>query len=112
EGVHSLQVEATDSLGQVVDSVPATLKVDRRAPRVKVKVSGSTLIVLVVDGARKEVSGVRNSSVHVRFGDGSVAHGHATLKHSYARGGLYTIVVSASDNAGNKRTVRKRVRVP
>ncbi|HEY2631778.1 MAG TPA: hypothetical protein VGI26_05310, partial [Solirubrobacteraceae bacterium] len=47
EGVHSLQVEATDSLGQVVDSVPATLKVDRRAPRVKVKVSGSTLIVLV-----------------------------------------------------------------
>ena len=36
DGVHTLQVEATDSLGQVVDSVPATVKVDRRPPRVRV----------------------------------------------------------------------------
>ncbi|HEY8304263.1 MAG TPA: PKD domain-containing protein [Solirubrobacteraceae bacterium] len=111
EGVHSLQVEATDSLGQVVDSVPATLRVDRRAPRVRVTARGSLVTVRVVDGARKEVSGVRASSVHVRFGDGGSAHGRSMLEHTYSRGGLYTIVVSASDNAGNKRTVRKRVRV-
>ncbi len=111
EGVHSLQVEATDSLGQVVDSVPATLKVDRRPPRVRMLVRGSSVTVRVSDGARKEVSGVRGSSVKVRFGDGGTAHGRATLKHTYSRGGAYTIVVSASDNAGNKRTVRKRVRV-
>jgi hypothetical protein len=35
DGVHTLQVEATDSLGQVVDWVPATVKVDRTAPRVR-----------------------------------------------------------------------------
>ncbi len=32
-GVHTIQVEATDSLGQVVDSEPATLKVDRKPPQ-------------------------------------------------------------------------------
>ena len=64
----------------------------------------------VVDGARKEVSGVRGSSVKVRFGDG-IGPRRATLKHTYSRGGLYTIVVSASDNAGNKGTTRKVVRV-
>ena len=34
-GVHTIQVEATDSLGQVVDSEPSTLKVDRTPPRVQ-----------------------------------------------------------------------------
>ena len=76
----------------------------------RVLVRGSSVTVRVSDGARKEVSGMRGSSVHVRFGDGGSAHGRATLKHSYSRGGLYTIVVSASDNAGNKGTVRKVVR--
>ncbi len=111
EGVHSLQVEATDSLGQVVDSVPATIKVDRKAPRVRVRVRGARVTVLANDGPKGEVSGVKTGSVRVLFGDGGSGHGRATLKHSYARGGSYTIVVSASDKAGNKVTVRRRVRV-
>jgi hypothetical protein len=110
-GVHTIQVEATDSLGQVVDSVPGTLKIDRSPPRVAVGVRGVAVTVRVSDGPKGHVSGVRTGSVKVSFGDGKSAHGRLTLRHSYARAGAYTIVVAATDNAGNKRTVRKRVRV-
>ncbi|MGA9314388.1 MAG: PKD domain-containing protein, partial [Solirubrobacteraceae bacterium] len=111
EGVHTLQVEATDSLGQVVDSEPATLKVDRKPPSVRVSVRGTTVTVRVSDGPKGEVSGVELGSVKVRFGDGHSAGGRKALRHTYTRAGTYTIVVSASDNAGNKATVRKQVRV-
>ncbi len=114
DGVHSIQVEATDSLGQVVDSVPTTIKVDRTPPRVRVHVNGTSVTVQVKDGPKSEVSGVKPGSVKVSFGDGHSAGRHKTLKHikhSYAHPGTYTIVVSASDNAGNKTTVHKQVRV-
>ena len=110
-GVHTIQVEATDSLGQVVDSVPATLKVDRTPPRVRVSVRGGSVTVRVSDGARGQVSGVRAGSVRVRFGDGRSGRGRTVLTHSYAHAGSYTIVVSAGDNAGNKTTVHRQVRV-
>ncbi|HEY5192702.1 MAG TPA: hypothetical protein VIJ39_02375 [Solirubrobacteraceae bacterium] len=111
DGVHAIQVEATDSLGQVVDSVPATVKIDRTPPRVRIGVHGASVTVNVSDGVKGEVSGVNGGSVKVRFGDGRLAHGRARLKHTFARGGSYTIVVSASDNAGNKMTFHKVVRV-
>jgi hypothetical protein len=110
-GLHTLQVQATDSLGQVVDSVPATLKVDRTPPRVRVLVHGGAVTVRVLDGPRGQVSGVRAGSVKVGFGDGASGHGRVRFKHSYAHAGTYTIAVSSSDNAGNKGTVRRRVRV-
>jgi hypothetical protein len=112
DGVHTIQVEATDSLGQVVDSVPATIKVDRTPPRVRIRVHGDSVTVRLSDGVKGEVSGVKTSSVSVNFGDGHSAHGRTTLKHTYTRGGSYTIVVSASDNAGNKARVHKRVQIP
>lgn len=110
-GVHTVQVEATDSLGQVVDSVPATLRVDRRPPRMRIRVRGSAVTVRVVDGARGQVSGVRAGSVKASFGDGRSGRGRAVLRHAYARPGTYTIVVAASDNAGNKATTHRQVRV-
>ena len=109
--MHTVQVQATDSLGQVVDSVPATLRVDRSAPRVRVRARGSVITVRVLDGDRGQVSGVRAGSVRVSFGDGGSGHGRLRFKHSYARAGSYTIVVSASDVAGNKATIHTRVRV-
>jgi hypothetical protein len=111
DGVHSIQVEATDSLGQVVDSVPATIKVDRTPPRVRVHVSGASVTVSLNDGPKGEVSGVALGSVKVNFGDGHKAGGRKTLRHTYTRAGTYTIVASASDNAGNKMTAHKVVRV-
>jgi hypothetical protein len=111
DGAHTIQVEATDSLGQVVDSVPATIKVDRTPPRVRVRVRGASVTVRVSDGPKGEVAGVKLASVKVSFGDGRSARGRATFRHAYAHGGSYAIVLSASDNAGNKTSVRKLVRV-
>jgi hypothetical protein len=110
-GVHTIQVQATDSLGQVVDSVPATLKIDRIAPRVRVSARGSEVTVRVVDGAHGQVSGVRVGSVKVRFGDGASGHGRLTLRHSYAHPGSYTMLVTASDVAGNRMSLKRRVQV-
>ena len=110
-GVHTIQVEATDSLGQVVDSVPATLKVDRTPPRVSVRVRGGSVIVRVSDGPRGQSSGVATGSVHVRFGDGHSGGGRSLLRHRYKIGGSYTITVTASDNAGNRVTAHRRVTV-
>jgi hypothetical protein len=111
-GVHTIQVEATDSLGQVVDSVPATLKVDRTPPRVRVRVNGSSVTVRVGDGAQG--SGVAAGSVRVGFGVGGrhgAAHGRTVLRHRYAVRGSYTIAVSASDKAGNRVKARRVVKV-
>jgi hypothetical protein len=111
DGVHTVQVEATDSLGQVVDSVPATVKVDRTPPHARVRVRGASLRVTVIDGQRGQSSGVRVGSVRVQWGDGGSGRGKTVLRHGYARAGIYTVVITAADNVGNKRTIRKRVRV-
>jgi hypothetical protein len=110
-GVHTIEVEATDSLGQVVDSVPSTLKIDRTPPSVSVRVRGSSVTVRVRDLPKGESSGVDAGSVHVRFGDGHSGSGHENLTHRYKRGGSYTVVVTAADNAGNTVHVRRMVRV-
>jgi hypothetical protein len=110
-GVHTIQVEATDSLGQVVDSVPATLKIDRTPPRVSVRVRGSSATVRVSDGPKGQSSGVELGSVHVRFGDGHSGGGRSTLRHRYKTGGTYTIAVTAEDRAGNRVSVHRRVTV-
>ena len=85
-GVHTIQVEATDSLGQVVDSEPSTLKVDRKPPTVSVRVRGGTVTVRVSDGPKGESSGVNVGSVHVSFGDKDSAHGRAKITHRYKVG--------------------------
>jgi hypothetical protein len=113
-GAHTIQVEATDSLGQVVDSVPATLKVDRTPPRVRVRVNGSSVTVRVSDGAKRQSSGVNAGSVGVSFGTGGrhgSAHGRTVLGHRYAAGGTYTLTITASDKAGNRTKTRRVVKV-
>jgi PKD domain len=109
-GVHTIQIEATDALGQVVDSAPATLKVYRSPPKVKVSARGASVTVRISEPS-SESPGVSKGSVRVRFGDGRSAHGRTKFSHRYARAGTYTIVVTAADKVGNKRTTRIRVRV-
>jgi hypothetical protein len=110
-GVHTIEVEASDSLGQVVDSVPSTLKVDRTPPKVNVRVRGNSVTVRVSDGPKGESPGVEASSVHVTFGDGHSSHGHAKVTHGYKAGGTYTIKVTASDRAGNLVSYHRRVTI-
>jgi PKD repeat protein len=74
-------------------------------------VRGGTVTVRVSDGPKKESSGVNAGSVRVSFGDKDSAHGHAKVMHRYKAGGSYTITVTASDNAGNHVTKRRRVSV-
>ena len=111
DGLHTIQVEATDSLGQVVDSVPSTLKVDRTPPHVSVRVRGGSVTVRISDLPKGESSGVDAGSVSVRFGDGRSGGGRTRFTHRYRRGGSYTITVAAADNAGNSTTVHRRVTV-
>jgi hypothetical protein len=106
-GVHKIRIEATDSLGQVEESTSATLKVDRTPPSVRLHVHGRTVTVKVSD----HVSGVRKPSVHVSFGDGQSASGETAAKHTYTRAGTYILSVKASNKAGLKARLHKRVQV-
>jgi hypothetical protein len=55
--------------------------------------------------------GVAKRSVTVSFGDGSKAGGHARLRHRYAHGGVFQIVVHARDKLGNQLVAQRPVSV-
>lgn len=109
EGRKTVTVVATDSAGQETTSVEATLKVDRRAPRVKFSVRGRSVRVSVSDA--RGASGVNREATRASFGDGARAAGRKARTHSYGRPGLYRVRVRVADVAGNRRTVTKKVRV-
>ncbi len=65
--VHKVQLLGTDIFGQSVLTAPVALKVDGRAPTVRIKGSSSGVTVRVGDSG----SGFAARSVVVSFGDGS-----------------------------------------
>jgi len=110
-GVHTIQIQATDALGQVVASVPATLKVERTPPRIRVRTSGTSVTVQVRDLPSGQSPGLARRSLRVVLGNGRTIHGKPVVRYRYAQPGTYTILVSAADKAGNRRTLRRRVHV-
>jgi len=108
DGRHRIQVFAIDEAGQETGSRNAVLLVDRRPPKVKLVRRGKRVSVRVSDGSRRETSGVKGSSVRVRFGDGRRSR---AARHVYARPGTYTVTVTARDRAGNATTQARKVRV-
>lgn len=105
DGVHVLQVVATDAGGQETTSQPADLRIDMSRPRVRVRRYRNRLVeVRVTDSP----AGVLNSSVRISWGDGKRSSGRRIAAHRYA-GGSYRITVSARDRAGNSVTVKRRV---
>lgn len=106
DGRHAVQAIASDRLGQQVESQPSELDVDRRAPRVRTRMHGLVLTVVVSDPA----SGVRASSVRISLGDGSRSR-RARTHHRYGRAGVYRVLVRARDRAGNRRTLHLKVTV-
>jgi hypothetical protein len=133
DGRHTIQVFAVDAAGQETGSRFGRLKVDRHAPRVKLRHHGRRLTVIVSDGPRHSTSGVRRGSVRVAFGESSGARASASARprragrqgdrkrkrkpltvrvaHTYERGGRYSLQVRARDRAGNKTLLKRRVAV-
>jgi hypothetical protein len=99
DGVHSIQILATDSLGQETMTPVAKLKVDANPPRVSIaSLAHQTVRVRVRDDA----SGAVALATSIAFGDGTRVHGRLTARHTYARAGRYRITVESRDRVGNK----------
>jgi hypothetical protein len=107
QGRHSLQVLATDSVGQSTLTPVTPLQVDGVPPQATLRLGGGGRIlrVLVSDGG----SGVNRRSVRISFGDGSQANGRASASHRYSREGVYTVTVTARDRLGNTLVAHRLV---
>lgn len=109
DGVHNVQVLATDAWGQENLSAPAELEIDGRPPSVSVtRTGGASIAVRVSD----QQSGVDVKAVSISFGDGHSASGRKLFRHTYARGGTYRLRVHVQDIVGNAAVVYLRVKIP
>jgi hypothetical protein len=106
-GTHEVQVLARDSFGQQVLSAASEAKIDGSPPSVSLSRRGHVLSVQVKD----RVSGLVPGSVQISFGDGARATRHGAARHRYARSGTFTVFVTARDRAGNRVSIRRRVKV-
>jgi hypothetical protein len=109
DGVHQVQVLATDSYGQSTLSAPSPLKIDGQPPSVRITRAEGGYGVTVSVGASQ--SGIDEHVVSVDFGDGHRANGRRRFNHRYTRAGVYTVTVSVRDKLGNRGVVRKLVSV-
>jgi len=109
DGIHEVQVLATDAFGQSTLTPPSKLKIDGQPPLVKIT-SGSGGYGVSVRVSDSE-SGIDVHAVRVSFGDGTTASGRKLFQHRYARAGVYTVVVQVRDNLGNRGVVRRLVNV-
>jgi PKD domain len=108
-GVHKVQVLATDIYGQATLTPASTIRIDGGPPVVKLtRTHGEHAVLVRVSDAN---SGVAVKAVSVAFGDGAHASKRKSLSHRYSRAGVYQVVVTVSDKLGNKATVRRLVSV-
>jgi len=109
DGVHKVQLLATDIFGQSTLTPASELMIDGQPPRVKITraMGGAGVTVRVSDSE----SGVDARLVSVSFGDGAGVKGRKLFHHRYAKAGAYTVVVHVRDNLGNQGVVRKLVSV-
>ena len=108
-GTRTITVIATDEAGQETTSVPGILKLDRSAPKVSLRKSGRKLTVSISDGQAKKSSGLASSTTQINFGDGSRSSRRGSVKHRYRASGRYRVTVTAADEIGNRRTLRRWV---
>lgn len=108
DGVHHVQVLATDGEGQQTMTPDAALKVDANPPEAIVRrVGAQSVSVRVVDRA----SGAVARYTTVAFGDGGHALHRLKARHTYRAGGTYTITVYSRDRVGNILNVNLKVKV-
>jgi hypothetical protein len=108
-GIHHVQVLATDSLGQQTMTPEVDVKVDADPPEVKLQLLGHRAVrVRVLDHA----SGALAQGTLIDFGDGSRAvRGKLSARHSYTHAGTYTIVVHDRSKVGNGGVAHLRVQI-
>jgi hypothetical protein len=108
-GIHQIQVLATDSLGQQTMTPPAELKVDASPPQVRVsKLGGGQVQVRIVDHAAGAVA----QGTLIDFGDGThTLTGKLSASHRYTRAGVYTIIVHDRDKVGIRGVIHIRVQI-
>ncbi|MCX6385484.1 MAG: PKD domain-containing protein [Solirubrobacterales bacterium] len=112
DGVSVIKVIAKDGLGQQTESLPAEIKVDRRAPSIaELAPKRSTLALKLTDGPARSVSGVDIYSTTISWGDGGHTARRSAISHRYAAPGVYRVTVQATDRAGNHKTIYRRVRI-
>jgi hypothetical protein len=109
DGVHQVQVVASDSLGQQTATPVAELKVDAQPPRVSVRrVGHDALRVRIYSRASGAVAGATS----IAFGDGTRAvRGRLTAHHVYRQPGRYELLVRSRDRVGNRLAARIWVQV-
>ncbi len=107
DGVHHVQVLATDGLGQQTMTAQATLKVDASPPEVTVSRQGRRVVVRIRDRASGAVAG-RTS---VSFGDGARVVHRLSARHLYPTAGAHTIVVRSRDRVGHVLDVALKVKI-
>lgn len=108
DGIHHVQLLATDIYGQATLTPPSLMRIAGRPPAVKIlPAAGHAIAVIVSD----PYAGVDTHAVSVDFGDGQHAGRRALLRHRYAHAGVYTVVVRVRDRIGNGGVVRREVSV-
>jgi hypothetical protein len=108
DGIHHVQVLATDSLGQQTMTPPAELQVDANPPEASVRrLGGHRVLVRVSDRASGAVAG----RTWIAFGDGAGATHRLRAGHAYARPGRYVIVVRSRDRVSHWLLAHIRVQV-
>lgn len=118
DGLHRWRVIATDRRGQTTATPTRNIRVDATAPKISFRISGERkrgklvkVVAKVTDasGTAAKASGLKD--VRIRFGDGSRSIAGRRAAHRYGHSGKVTVSVSASDKAGNVRTVKRRITV-
>ncbi|MDX6510748.1 MAG: hypothetical protein QOE36_252, partial [Gaiellaceae bacterium] len=111
DGLHVLRLDARDRVGNA-GTANITFATDNTAPALRVEgpaivLAGRAFLASAIasDGG----SGLAQPPSWT-LGDGSSAAG-AQVRHRYSRPGRYTLMVSASDRAGNSASARASVRV-
>ncbi len=121
-GRHNYQVTAVNRAGLTATASPATVFVDTVHPRVSLKIAGmrivgSPLRIVVAYSdppprglPRADASGV--ATVYVNWGVGKqIRIRRNDADHTYTRGRAYTVTVTATDRAGNKTVVKKKLTI-
>lgn len=122
DGAHAIKVIAEDGAGQETDSTTADLLIDRTAPRVTVAVNRARreVRVRVRDGAKNETAGLASGATVVSWGEAegespkarqAQSRGTAAVSRRYRTRGTFVIRVRVADEAGNRRTIRRKVKL-